>query len=241
MTDILKGEINTMVKGKIAGLAFGGLAGYLIIGKVINSLERNVAKVCEARKWANYYKYGGVGMVAPGYSMHTSTKNDAGETIIVDTEKKRTFTNSTQNGPVATSIKDAIKDAIDKRLRPEEAKEGQTEASEEDICCNNCYTCKNSEQCPFEDVRKGGVITDWGNDETGKFIPVAGRYYPVDNNCEPVTWDLGAVNLQEEVNAGTGDADDSGLEASDGSFDYGENNITEMFDSNAEENDETVD
>lgn len=121
-----------MIKGKIAGIAIGGFAGYLLISKTMNVIRSIVLDVCTANEWKNYYKYGKDGnMVAPGYSMHTHVDGEGNKVTVKD--ENQTKVNGSQ-APLETALKDsviqAIKDTFDKPDAPKEAVEGQTEASE---------------------------------------------------------------------------------------------------------------
>lgn len=128
-----------MIKGKMAGIAFGGLAGFLVINRVFNLIENSVKSVCDASKWKNYYKYGKDGtMVAPGYSMHTHKIDDEHEVIVED--ESQTKQNDAQK-PQEPSAMDVINKAVDKifgdEKKPEEASEGQEkDDNEPSVSCD---------------------------------------------------------------------------------------------------------
>ena len=135
-----------MIKGKLVGITFGGLAGYLLIGKAFHMVRDTVAYVTDASKWKAYYKYGigkekGVNcVVPPGYSSCTREIGNGKELVVEDPKQKNT--ENGENGSASkedlkASISSAIKDSVDVWLRgkkaAEGASEGHTEASEEDI------------------------------------------------------------------------------------------------------------
>ena len=164
-----------MVKMKAGGIVLGGIAAYLILSKGISAMERCVRNICVAREWNNYYKYGKEGnMVPPGYAMHTR-KAENGDNVDTGTvQAMRKQENGTPNKGIgaqfAEAIVKAISDAFGGEKAPEEASEGQEKASEEDICPENCADCAVKE-CPFENCKFDGKITEWENHK-----PVAGRY-----------------------------------------------------------------
>ena len=176
-----------MVKGKIIGITFGGLAGYLLLSKVFNVVQNSVAYVTDASKWKAYYKYGtetgegGVNcIVPPGYSSCTRTIGKDREYVVEDPKQKQNAENSENpntsksdlKAELAHAITKAINDLLDGKKAPEGAKEGQREASEDDISCpQDCDFC-TLDKCPHEKMKMGGKITEW--DENG--TPVAGRY-----------------------------------------------------------------
>ena len=128
-----------MLKGTIKGMAMGGLAAYLIIGKGFHTLNRMIDKICDTAKWRSYYRYGKDGnMVPPGYSMRTQPV-DGKETIIEkedsSAQDKKQGTSSEGLGEaLGKVILDTIKDKLKGTDEAEGASEGQREASEEDIC-----------------------------------------------------------------------------------------------------------
>ena len=150
-----------MVKGKIARIAFGGLAGYLLISKGFNLIRGCVKDVCTAAEWKAYYKDKEGLHVAPGYCQYTRKIDDEHELVIekkdsrVKTEREENASLDGLNGSLSDAIAKAIDDWISSRKKTEEASEGETEASEE------------------------GVISEY--DENGK--PVAGRYPFVNTDC----------------------------------------------------------
>ena len=118
-----------MIKGKMAGIAFGGLAGFLVINRVFNLIENSVKSVCDASKW-KYYKYGKDGtMVAPGYSMHTHKINDEHEVVVED--ENQTKQNDAQK-PQEPSAMDVINKAVDKIFGDEKKPEEASEEPEKD-------------------------------------------------------------------------------------------------------------
>ena len=128
-----------MIKGKIAGIAFGGLAGYLLISKGLNVIRGCVKDICEASKWKAYYSDVNGYHVAPGYTQYTRDIGDDKE-IVVEKKDSRTHENCGNEdasgrdwkAELGHAFADAITDRIKGEKGPEEASEGQTEASEED-------------------------------------------------------------------------------------------------------------
>ena len=132
-----------MVKMKAGGIVLGGIAAYLILSKGIGAMERCVRNICVAREWNNYYKYGKDGnMMPPGYASHVRQINDNEERVTespgqIEANKKQAQQNASNKGvgaQFAEAIVKAISDVFGGGKEPEEASEGQTEASEEDIC-----------------------------------------------------------------------------------------------------------
>lgn len=127
-----------MLHGKVGGMFVGGLAAYLIIGKLVNTFNHTVQNVCEASKWKSYYKYGKDGnMVPPGYSSHTHKINDDEELVVEDESqvKKPEKPNASASDLGATIADSIIKVIRDKLHMPEAAEgplEGEIEASEDE-------------------------------------------------------------------------------------------------------------
>lgn len=173
---LFRKEMGTpMIKAKVGGIVLGGLAGYLILSKGINMIERCVKHVCTAKEWKNYYKFGKEGnMVPPGYSMTTGKDGtEAGEDGSV----------SPKNSNIGESIGQMISDAFNGYKAAKEASEGQEKASDEDICPENCSDCK-VEKCPYANLKNDGEITEWNE----KHEPVAGRYSW--NKEEDLHWEV---------------------------------------------------
>lgn len=161
-----------MIKFNGKGLVLGGLAGYLILSKGVNLLNRTVDKVCEAAMWRSYYRHGKDGnMVPPGYSSHTHPISEKEELVIEKDEKKPEGSTSSEGlgEALGNAVYSAIKDKLDTLKEPEGAFQGQREASEkhfepadgtdakskEDIssdsegCDGNCMKCQK-EECEVE-------------------------------------------------------------------------------------------
>ena len=133
-----------MIKGKMAGIAFGGLAGFLVINRVFSLIENSVKSVCDASKWKNYYKYGKDGnMVAPGYSMHTHKIDDEHEVVVEDESQAEKDGDQKPQEPSAMEV---ISKAVDKifgdEKKPEEAPRGQ-ETCEKEPPCDACNEIEN--------------------------------------------------------------------------------------------------
>lgn len=157
-----------MVKGKIAGFAFGGLAGYLLISKGINLIRDCVAYGTDAAKWRAYYKFGVQNdrddndircVVPPGYSSASRSVGGGKEIVIEDPKQKKDENSENKDAStsdlkssLADAVNKAIKELLDKPKAQEEAKEGDSEASDKDVF--------------------GDTVTT--RDENGK--PIAGRY-----------------------------------------------------------------
>lgn len=135
-----------MIKGKLVGITFGGLAGYLLVGKAFHLVRDTVAYVTDASKWKAYYKYGSGKegsvncVVPPGYSSCTRDIGDGKELVVEDPKQKNAENGENGSGSkedLKASISSAIKDSVDIWLKgkkaAEGASEGHTEASEEDI------------------------------------------------------------------------------------------------------------
>lgn len=163
---------NIMVKMKAGGIVLGGIAAYLILSKGISAMERGIRNICVAHEWKNYYKYGKDGnMMPPGYASHVRQINNNEERVTespeqMEANKKQAQQNASNKGvgaQFAEAIVKAISDAFGGEKEPEEA-------SEEDICPENCADC-DVKECPFENCKFDGQITEWENHK-----PVAGRY-----------------------------------------------------------------
>lgn len=160
-----------MINGKIAGLTFGGIAGYLILSKSIRLVEHTVAYIADASKWKAYYKYGSGKegqvncIVPPGYSSSTRDIGNGKEIVIEDPKQKVSENGSEEDIPkkdlkaaLAAVVSEVVKDWAKVPDEPKGASEGQETASEEDI----------SEESEPE----GEIVTE--RDENGN--PIAGRY-----------------------------------------------------------------
>lgn len=133
-----------MLHGRIGTLAVGGLAAYLLINKAMNIVGHSIDKICDAGKWKAYYKYSvnGVYTVAPGYSSFVRPVDEKQE-FVVAKEPERKNSEKTERSEtglgasVVEAVLKAIKDKLDGVEAPEEAVEGDSEASEpsdEDKC-----------------------------------------------------------------------------------------------------------
>lgn len=114
------------IQMKAGGIVLGGLAGYLIMSKVIQAASNCVKNICEARKWKNYYKYGkNWDAVPPGYEIRTTTADNT-------EEEGRSNASSEAVGSILTSVfKKAVESFAEGVEAVKNASEGQTEASEE--------------------------------------------------------------------------------------------------------------
>lgn len=137
-----------MIKGKIAGLTIGGLAGYLLISKGFSFMQNCVAYATDASKWKAYYKYGvnaDVGkdriscVVPPGYSSCTRDIGNGKELAVEDPKQKKQDSDGKEDASVkdlkaslAGALTDAIKEWLKGEKGQEEASEGDSEASEEE-------------------------------------------------------------------------------------------------------------
>lgn len=138
-----------MLHGRIGTLAVGGLAAYLLINKAMNIVGRSIDKICDAGKWKAYYKYSvnGTYTVAPGYSSFVRPVDEKREFVVAkDPERKNSEKTERSETGLGASVVDAIlkaiKDKLDGVEAPEEAVEGETEASEasndrEDVKCGD--------------------------------------------------------------------------------------------------------
>lgn len=149
-----------MVNGKIAGIAFGGLAGYLLISKAMNVVRGCVRDICTAAEWKAYYKDKEGLHVAPGYCQYTRQIDDDHELVVekTDSRNKESTEEKASMEALKASISDAITKSIDewikRRKGAKEASEGETEASEK--------------------------VVEY--DENGK--PIAGRYPFGNTDCD---------------------------------------------------------
>lgn len=130
-----------MLHGRIGTLALGGLAAYLLINKAMNMVGHTVDKICDASKWRSYYRNskGGAYVVAPGYSSYTRPVGNDQEWVVEKNperkpEPKKDASGTSLGASIAEGILKVIKDKLDGVKAPEEAVEGDSEASEEDIC-----------------------------------------------------------------------------------------------------------
>ena len=126
-----------MINGKIAGVAFGGFAGYLLLSKALNVVNNCVKNVCLASEWKAYYKYCKDPLtVPPGYACGTRKINDNEEVFVEnpkEVNKNGDASKTDKTESILQSIKDVIKDIKVELKASNGASEGQTEASEEDI------------------------------------------------------------------------------------------------------------
>ena len=125
-----------MIKGKIAGLAFGGLAGYLLISKTLNTIGGSVKCICDASKWKAYYKNNKDPLsVPPGYASGVRKIDDENELVIENPKNRKPEKNASQE-ELSAQIAEAVKGAINSWLKgekaPEGAKKDETEASEDE-------------------------------------------------------------------------------------------------------------
>lgn len=133
-----------MLHGRIGTLALGGLAAYLLINKAMNMVGHTVDKVCDASKWRSYYRNskGGAYVVAPGYSSYTRPVGNDQEWVVEKNperkpEPKKDASGTSLGASIAEGILKVIKDKLDGVKAPEEAVEGDSEASEEDKCVDS--------------------------------------------------------------------------------------------------------
>ena len=184
-----------MVKAKVGGIVLGGLAAYLILSKGLNVVNNCVPNMCVAHERKNYYKYGKEGnMVPPGYQMHTHTTEN-GDNVQVGTPEAIKQEEAKQNGsasqkPLGATIGEAIVKVINEVFSTDKKAE---EASENDICPECCTDCK-VEKCPYEDLKQGGIITEWRDHK-----PVAGKYTYEGSEEPRVDCDEDKNNKTEEV------------------------------------------
>ena len=127
-----------MINGKVAGIAFGGFAGYLLLSKAFNVVNNCVKNVCLASEWKAYYKYSKDPLtVPPGYACGTRKINDNEEVFVEnpkEVNKNGDASKTDKTESILQSIKDVIKDIKVELKASNGASEGQTEASVEDIC-----------------------------------------------------------------------------------------------------------
>lgn len=133
-----------MVKGKVAGIMIGGLAGYLLLNRVMSVIENSVKNVCHATEWKAYYKYGKLGdndaSVPPGYRAVTRKVDPEHEYCIEDPTKIDENGNDIDRSKIdkTAQISDSIKKTIRSCFGDEEglegAKKSEETVSEEDIC-----------------------------------------------------------------------------------------------------------
>ena len=148
-----------MIKFSGKGLVLGGIAGYLILSKCFNTINRTVDKVCDCGKWRSYYRHGKDGnMVPPGYSSHVRPINDYTELVVeknVSKSGKKGASGEALGEAIGNALSSAIKDKLDSLKEPEEAFQGQREAFKEDIssdsegCDGDCMKCQK-EECDVE-------------------------------------------------------------------------------------------
>ena len=172
-----------MIRGKIAGLTIGGLAGYLLISKGFTLMQNCVAYVTDASKWKAYYKYGakvdkddnGVFcVVPPGYSSCTRNIGDDKELVIEDPKQKKQDSDQKEDASrndwkdsLAGAVAKAINEWLDGKEKQEEASEGETEASEsteeaeDDILCPEQFDKAPGDPEPLyhDDLEDGVKVT----------------------------------------------------------------------------------
>lgn len=160
-----------MIKFSGKGLVLGGIAGYLILSKCFNTINRTVDKVCDCGKWRSYYRHGKDGnMVPPGYSSHVRPINNNEELVIEKNPSKsgkKGASGEALGEALGNAVCSAIKDKLDSLKEPEEAFQGQREAFKEDIssdsegCDGNCMKCQKDE-CEVE--------TEQGDADDSEFV-----------------------------------------------------------------------
>ena len=129
-----------MVKGKVAGIMIGGLAGYLLLSRVLSVVENCVRSACNAAEWRAYYKHGNENTVPPGYRSVTRKVDPEHEFCVEDPtqvdENGNLIDNSedAKKAAISESIKKAINSCFDGVEAAEGAKNPEKTASEEDIC-----------------------------------------------------------------------------------------------------------
>lgn len=171
-----------MVKGKIAGFAFGGLAGYLLISKGISLIRDCVAYSTDAVKWRAYYKFGvqndrddnGIRcVVPPGYSSASRSVGGGKEIVIEDPKQKKDENSENKDAPtsdlkasLADAVNKAIKEWLDRQKAQEETKEGDSEASDKDIFCPEQFDKAPGDPEPlYHDDLEDGVKVTYENVE----------------------------------------------------------------------------
>lgn len=138
-----------MIKLKVGGMILTGFAAFLVTGKALEAVNQAVVGCCEASKWKGYYRCWSKGQakgepVPPGYSM-TTRPDGADYEVVYDPsgkdhqhdnepkeEGKRDHSDTVKT--VCEAMKTVAEKAIDTFTKrpdePEEAKEGDSEASE---------------------------------------------------------------------------------------------------------------
>lgn len=112
---------------KIGGVLLTGLAAYLVLSKVIGTIDNSTKRACEASKWKNYYKCWSEGNaegepIAPEYS----------RTSPVSTEIEENAVTQDPNEAAAKAAVDLIKEGLSKlKVTITKPSEKQEEASEE--------------------------------------------------------------------------------------------------------------
>lgn len=81
-----------MTQIKLGGIVLSGIGAFLLIEKALNTVSHVADKVCEARKWKEYYRCRNSGEedfepVAPGYSITIKPRGEDYE-IVKDCEGK---------------------------------------------------------------------------------------------------------------------------------------------------------
>lgn len=137
------GGEKVMIKAKVGGIILGGLAGYLILNKGLNTVSRCVQNVCSASKWKNYYKYGKDKNMDPPeryvqYVSSNKTCQDSSKETdnTANNGEKKDASKKPFGTILAEAVVNAINDTFDLGKAPEGAFKGQTEASGEDCDAN---------------------------------------------------------------------------------------------------------
>ena len=138
-----------MIKMKVGGMILTGCAAFLMVNKIVNTVDAAVKRTCETAKWRGYYRCWSKGQasgepVAPGYSM-TNRPLGCDYEVVRDPEGKDHSQDNVQNSEkddkahdTVNAVIDAVKAVAEKAIdtlkkgpeAPEEALEGDLEASE---------------------------------------------------------------------------------------------------------------
>jgi len=140
-----------MIKLKVGGMILTGFAAFLVAEKIVGMLNQAVIGCCEASKWKGYYRCWSKGQakgdpVPPGYSMTTRPDGADYEVVYDPSGKDHQHDNEPKeegkhdHSDTVKTVCEAMKivaekviDSLTKRPdEPEEAKEGDSEASGED-------------------------------------------------------------------------------------------------------------
>ena len=118
----------------------GGLAGYLLLNRVMSVIENSVKNVCHATEWKAYYKYGKDDTVPPGYRAVTRKVDPEHEYCVEDpTQVDENGNDISQSkmdktAQISESIKNTIHSCFGDEKGLEVAKKSEETVSEEDIC-----------------------------------------------------------------------------------------------------------